>query len=169
LSASNWDNISELNKLPGFLGVEKSFEQFSREWKQWYMSSNPESINLIGEYFFNLCLLIYQLKRLMYLIGKWNENTNSFQKMLFVRSLRLDRLSFAITNFISNKLGPKFIEPPVLDVKSALEDSSCKTPLIFLLSPGVDPTNTLVGLATSNNMYYESLSLGQGQSLVATQ
>lgn len=88
--------------------------------------------------------------------------------MLFVRSLRLDRLSFAITNFISNELGPQFIEPPVMDVKSALEDSSCKTPLIFLLSPGVDPTNTLVGLATSNNIYYESLSLGQGQSLVAT-
>lgn len=105
----------------------------------------------------------------MYLIGKWNESTNSFQKMLFVRSLRLDRLSFAITNFISDKLGSKFIEPPVMDVKSALEDSSCKTPLIFLLSPGVDPTNTLVGLALSNNVYYESLSLGQGQSLVATQ
>jgi len=50
LSSSNWDNISELNKLPGFLGVEKSFEQFSREWKQWYMSSNPESLKLIGEY-----------------------------------------------------------------------------------------------------------------------
>ncbi|XP_025195967.1 dynein heavy chain 2, axonemal [Melanaphis sacchari] len=148
LSSSNWDNISELNKLPGFLGVEKSFEQFSREWKQWYMSSNPESTNLIGN---------------------WNDNTNSFQKMLFVRSLRLDRLSFAITNFIASKLGSKFIEPPVMDVKSALEDSSCKTPLIFLLSPGVDPTNTLIALASSNKMNYESLSLGQGQSLVATQ
>ncbi|XP_026819508.1 dynein heavy chain 2, axonemal-like [Rhopalosiphum maidis] len=148
LSSSNWDNISELNKLPGFLGVEKSFEQFSREWKQWYMSSNPESLKLIGN---------------------WNENTNSFQKMLFVRSLRLDRLSFAISNFIVSKLGSKFIEPPVMDVKSALEDSSCKTPLIFLLSPGVDPTNTLVALASNFNTTYASLSLGQGQSLVATQ
>jgi len=89
--------------------------------------------------------------------------------MLFVRSLRLDRLSFAISNFIVSKLGSEFIEPPVMDVKSALEDSSCKTPLIFLLSPGVDPTNTLVALASNFDTTYTSLSLGQGQSLVATQ
>lgn len=50
LSSTNWDNISELNKLPGFLGVEKSFEMFSQEWKQWYMSSNPESLKLIRKY-----------------------------------------------------------------------------------------------------------------------
>lgn len=112
---------------------------------------------------------MYQSKLILYPIGNWNDNTNSFQKMLFVRSLRLDRLSFAITNFIASKLGTRFIEPPVMDVKSALEDSSCKTPLIFLLSPGVDPTNTLVALATSSKVTYESLSLGQGQSLVATQ
>lgn len=49
LSVSNWDNISELDKLPGFLGIEKSFAQFSREWKQWYMSPDPENQNLIGE------------------------------------------------------------------------------------------------------------------------
>jgi len=112
---------------------------------------------------------IYQFKLFIYPIGQWNDNLNSFQKMLFVRSLRLDRLSFAITNFVADKLGPKFIEPPVMDVKSALEDSSNKTPLIFLLSSGVDPTGTLVALAQRNDMHYASLSLGQGQSLIATQ
>lgn len=112
---------------------------------------------------------MFQFKLCLYSIGKWNENTNSFQKMLFVRSLRLDRLSFAVSNFIADKLGSKFIEPPVMDVKSALEDSNCRTPLIFLLSPGVDPTSTLIALAKNNNISYESLSLGQGQSLFATQ
>lgn len=90
--------------------------------------------------------------------------------MLFVRSLRLDRLSFAISNFIASKLGSRFIEPPVLDVKKALEDSSNKTPLIFLLSPGVDPTNMLLGLDSSTNKVdnLKSLSLGQGQAPIAT-
>ena len=31
----------------------------------------------------------------------------------------------------------RFVEPPVLDMKSVLDDSSTKTPLIFVLSPGV--------------------------------
>lgn len=91
--------------------------------------------------------------------------------MLFVRSLRLDRLSFAISNFIADELGSMFIEPPVLNLKSVLEDSSNKTPLIFLLSPGVDPTSTLIGLAINNDKKYgfQSLSLGQGQAPIATQ
>jgi dynein heavy chain len=95
---------------------------------------------------------------------------NEFQKLLFVRSLRLDRLSFAISNFIANKLSTRFIEPPVLDVRNAFEDSSNKTPLIFLLSPGVDPTNMLLGLAAnfSRSTNLQSLSLGQGQAPIAT-
>lgn len=49
LPSSNWDNISELDKIPGFLGIEKSFAQYSREWKEWYMSPNPESLNIVGK------------------------------------------------------------------------------------------------------------------------
>lgn len=51
---------------------------------------------------------------LMLFIGEWNGICNEFQKMLFVRSLRTDRVSFCITNFIVNQLGPQFVEPPVL-------------------------------------------------------
>lgn len=31
----------------------------------------------------------------------------------------------------------RFVEPPVLDMASVVEDSSTRTPLIFVLSPGV--------------------------------
>lgn len=88
-----------------------------------------------------------------------------------MRCLRLDRLSFAILNFITDKLGAKFVEPPVMDVKSAFEDSSNKTPLIFLLSPGVDPSSTLISLASHYNQReaFQTLSLGQGQAPIATQ
>lgn len=30
-----WDNITELDKIPGFHGVAESFEQFPREWHSW--------------------------------------------------------------------------------------------------------------------------------------
>lgn len=91
--------------------------------------------------------------------------------MLLVRSLRLDRLSFAMSNYVSEKLGPEFIEPPVLNLKNALDDSNNKSPLIFLLSPGVDPSNLLLSLASKKNKMndFQSLSLGQGQAQIATQ
>lgn len=90
--------------------------------------------------------------------------------MLFVRSLRQDRTSFCITNYIINQLGRKYVEPPVLDIKSVFEESIAKTPLIFVLSPGVDPASALMQLAEQCQMAprYFSLSLGQGQAPVAT-
>lgn len=87
-----------------------------------------------------------------------------------MRCLRLDRLSFAMSHFVSEKLGRQFIEPPMMDLVSALEDSSNKTPLIFLLSPGVDPTNMITSLNKNieKDYNFETVSLGQGQAPIAT-
>lgn len=51
-----------------------------------------------------------------------------------------------------------------------VEDSTTKTPLIFVLSPGVDPTAALVQLAEASSMgqRFHALSLGQGQAPIAT-
>ncbi|KAJ8920059.1 hypothetical protein NQ315_011713 [Exocentrus adspersus] len=149
LSETAWDNITELDTLPGFHGVTDSFEQYSREWHQWYIHTEPETLPLIGE---------------------WEGICNEFQRMLFVRSLRQDRVSFSISNFIVNQLGPQFIEPPVLDIKAVLEESVPQTPLIFVLSPGVDPTGALIQLAENSGMskHFNSISLGQGQAPIAT-
>ncbi|XP_025836128.1 dynein heavy chain 2, axonemal-like [Agrilus planipennis] len=149
LSETAWDNITELDKIAGFHGVVNTFEQFPRDWHAWYIHSEPETLPLIGE---------------------WDDQCNEFQKMLFVRSLRSDRLSFSVSNFIINNLDPKFVEPPVLDIRSVLEESLPQTPLIFVLSSGVDPTNSLIQLAEAFDMtpYFFSLSLGQGQAPIAT-
>lgn len=90
--------------------------------------------------------------------------------MLFIRSLRQDRIAFCTANFIINQLGPRFVEPPVLDIKAVLEESVPQSPLIFVLSPGVDPTNALIQLAEQMHMEdnFYSLSLGQGQAPIAT-
>ena len=90
--------------------------------------------------------------------------------MLIVRSLRADRVSFCATGFVVNNLGQKFVEPPNLDINDVLADSTPKTPLIFVLSPGVDPTASLKQLAQKNDMEdkFFYLSLGQGQAPSAT-
>lgn len=40
------------------------------------------------------------------------------QRMLIVRSLRQDRVAFCVTSFIISNLGSRFVEPPVLNMKS---------------------------------------------------
>ncbi|KAJ8721187.1 hypothetical protein PYW07_001962 [Mythimna separata] len=91
-----WDNITELDKLPGFHGLGDAFETLSKEWRDWYLHPEPETQPLIGD---------------------WNDICSDFQKILFVRSLRIDRVSACITTFIVNVLGPRYVEPPVLDIK----------------------------------------------------
>ena len=144
-----WDNITELDNITAFSGIISSIEQSEREWKSWFMSGEPDELALPGE---------------------WENKLNDLQKMLIVRSLRPDRVIFCASTFVVNNLGQKFVEPPILDVVEILSDSSPKTPLIFVLSPGVDPTASLMQLAQKKNMLdrFNYLSLGQGQAPKAT-
>jgi dynein heavy chain len=149
ISAAAWDNLTEMERLlPKFQGLANSMEQAVREWQTWYASSRPEVTPLPGE---------------------WEGSCNELQHMLFVRALRPDRVSFVSTSFIVNNLSQQFVEPPPLDMNAVLADSISRTPLIFVLSPGVDPTKMLLDLAERKNMSsrFHSLSLGQGQAPIA--
>ena len=72
----------------------------------------------------------------------------------------------AITNFVQEKLGKKFVEPPPFDLAKSYVDSNCCAPLIFVLSPGADPTMGLLKFAEDKGFggnKFNSISLGQGQ------
>uniref|UniRef100_A0A1I8MW68 Dynein axonemal heavy chain 2 n=1 Tax=Musca domestica TaxID=7370 RepID=A0A1I8MW68_MUSDO len=149
ISEQAWDNVTELDKVAGFHGIIDSFEQSAKLWQVWYATTNPEVEDLVGE---------------------WNDKLTDFQKICVVRCLRPDRIQFCLTQFIVNSLGTRFVEPPVLDLKVTFEESIAQTPLIFVLSPGVDPAQSLLTLAEQVKMSARmfSLSLGQGQAPVAT-
>jgi dynein heavy chain len=135
-----------MDKLAGFTGLMTSIEQTNREWKAWYMSGKPEEEELPGE---------------------WASKCTEMQKLCIIRALRIDRLLFSAVMFISSNIGPEYVDPPPFDLEAVFQTSNCKTPLIFVLSPGVDPTAGIYQLASQINQEVENCALGQGQAPVA--
>jgi dynein heavy chain len=66
-------------------------------------------------------------------------------------------------NYIIEQLGENFISPPPFDLNLIYKDSSSITPLIFVLSPGADPLNSLVKYGELKKKHIDTVSLGQGQ------
>lgn len=145
----SWENLTQLNKLPAFKGIVESIIQFPEDWQEWYFSTDPEEAIFPGE---------------------WQHKILWHQRILLIRSLRIDRVIFAIRNFVQSSLGADFVGFSTLQIDSVLQDSSPTTPLLFVLSAGVDPTNTLKAFAARKGFgeKFVHLSLGQGQSPKAT-
>ena len=70
-------------------------------------------------------------------------------------------------SYVSAQLSPEFREPPPFDIAASYADSTATAPLVFVLSPGSDPTNTLTVFAEKQGVQLRSLSLGQGQGPAA--
>lgn len=68
--------------------------------------------------------------------------------------------------------GVRFVTPPMVTFEAIFEQSTPFTPVIFILSPGSDPTSNLQKLAERSGFglnRLKILSLGQGQESVAMQ
>ncbi|XP_075717900.1 dynein axonemal heavy chain 6 [Rhinoderma darwinii] len=101
--------------------------------------------------------------------GTWEEELNLFQKLILVKSVMEEKVVFAITEFVINNLGKKFIENPPVDLATLYQDMSPATPLIFILSTGSDPMGAFQRFAKEKGYSerVQSISLGQGQGPIA--
>nr|KAJ3423148.1 Dynein heavy chain 7, axonemal [Polyrhizophydium stewartii] len=149
ISEKSWGEIVRLSDMEPFSDFAKTFNENIAEWKRLFESPDPQDFNLPG---------------------KWHMALTSFERLLVLRCLRPDKMTIAITGFIIEKMGHKYVEPPPFDLASSYGDSNPCAPLIFVLSPGADPMTGLLRFAEDMKMggnRLNSISLGQGQGPIA--
>uniref|UniRef100_A0A1A9WZZ0 Dynein axonemal heavy chain 7 n=1 Tax=Glossina brevipalpis TaxID=37001 RepID=A0A1A9WZZ0_9MUSC len=150
LGVQSWNEICRLSELANFKGFREHVEQNLTLWKGFFDSPTPQDNQSIPQ--------------------PWSTKLSMFQKLLILRVLRPDKLVPGVLAFVAHELGQKYVDPPQFDLSASFSDSHCCIPLIFILTPGSDPTATLLKFADeqgfgSNRLF--SLSLGQGQGPIA--
>ncbi|CAM6076097.1 unnamed protein product [Sphagnum tenellum] len=135
-------DIEEWNFLLSGAGLERSFTEDASSWSHFYASQEPYYEDLPAE---------------------WAEKLSNFQMLLVVRVLRPDKLVGAVSGFLLDAMGQRYVEPPGFDLTSAYGDSDALTPLIFILSAGSDPMAALLKFSEEGKHVVNTISLGQGQ------
>ena len=128
-----------------FKRLPESFTRYGNAWKQWYDSETPE--NLVPP--------------------DLDDKLDLFDRLLLVRCLREDRTMLAARNFVSEMLGPEYANSPTLDFDHLAETNDPLTPIIFILSPGSDPTQMITGMARRKRKIVRDVSMGEGQEIQA--
>jgi dynein heavy chain len=74
----------------------------------------------------------------------------------------------ALTQFIANQIGEKFIEDVVFTIQQTYDESTPQMALFYILSPGIDPVKNIEQLGeksgfTEASGTFFNVSLGEGQ------
>lgn len=155
ISNEAWLNVVELSQsVKFFSNLTNDMASNESMWRRWYEDNEPEQIGIPD----------YEAKIAdIPVIGP-------FYKLLIVRSLRVDRCQLMVKWFIKNtaEMGEKYVEPVTDTVESIVDGMVSSTPVIFLLSIGADPTETLQALARKRKLPEPAtISMGEGQEPVA--
>ena len=144
-SPKMWDEITRLASVcPAFASLPDDIAKDLAGWRAVYDSAQPHQEPLPGSYASGL---------------------TSFQLLLVMRCLRPDKVIPAVSDFVEGTMGRRFIEPPPFDLPGSYKESSAVTPLLFVLSPGSDPTSALLKFAEDMEKgdSISVISMGQGQ------
>uniref|UniRef100_A0A4W4ESU8 Uncharacterized protein n=2 Tax=Electrophorus electricus TaxID=8005 RepID=A0A4W4ESU8_ELEEL len=150
LSNHSWGGIKALCVMEEFQNLDRDIKGSAKRWKNFVESECPEKEKFPQDW----------------------KNKNSLQRLCMMRALRPDRMTYAIRDFVEEKLGSKYVMGRAVDFAVSFKESGAATPMFFILSPGVDPLKDVekhgrkLGY-TFDNRNFHNVSLGQGQELVA--
>ncbi|KAI5707535.1 hypothetical protein M8J77_004618 [Diaphorina citri] len=146
-----WEHVVKLSEqFPEKFGrlcddLEKNLDA----WKKWYDEDKSESAPPPNNY---------------------DSVLTEFDRLMLIRCFRMDRVYQSICNYVEEVMGAEFITPSFISYDAIFEQSSCNSPVVFILSPGSDPTEDLMKLCLRNLQEqdkFKFLSLGQGQEKTA--
>uniref|UniRef100_A0AAX7T9Q1 Dynein axonemal heavy chain 17 n=1 Tax=Astatotilapia calliptera TaxID=8154 RepID=A0AAX7T9Q1_ASTCA len=152
LSNHSWGGIKALCSMEEFRNLDRDIEGSAKRWKKFVESECPEKEKFPQEW----------------------KSKSSLQRLCIMRALRPDRMTYAVRDFVEEKLGSKYVIGRSLDFAVSFEESGPATPMFFILSPGVDPLKDVekhgrkLGY-TFDNKNLHNVSLGQGQEVIAEQ
>ena len=89
-----------------------------------------------------------------------------FDKLLLFACLNIENLIPTFCDFVDNGIGSNYIGSPQLDIHKAFADSSCVTPIVFILGETADPCSQIYDLAERINIVgkrLQFLCLGVGK------
>ncbi|KGL87447.1 Dynein heavy chain 9, axonemal, partial [Charadrius vociferus] len=152
LSNHSWGGIKALSSMEEFRNLDRDIEGSAKRWKKFVESECPEKEKFPQEW----------------------KNKSALQRLCIMRAIRPDRMTYAVRDFVEEKLGSKYVVGRSLDFATTFEESGPATPMFFILSPGVDPLKDVEKQGkklgyTFNNRNFHNVSLGQGQEVVAEQ
>uniref|UniRef100_A0A8C0H9D3 Uncharacterized protein n=2 Tax=Chelonoidis abingdonii TaxID=106734 RepID=A0A8C0H9D3_CHEAB len=152
LSNLSWGGIKSLSSMKEFRNLDRDIEGSAKRWKKFVESECPEKEKFPQEW----------------------KSKSALQRLCMLRAIRPDRMTYAVRDFVEEKLGSKYVVGRSLDFATSFEESGPATPMFFILSPGVDPLKDVEKQGkkfgyTFNNRNFHNVSLGQGQEVVAEQ
>ncbi|CAF0871119.1 unnamed protein product [Rotaria sordida] len=146
-----WEDCVRLSRdFNQFATLLDDIEHNEHVWKKWFDSDAPEQ-----EEHFPM---------------DYGQRSSAFQNLMLLRCFRVDRIYLAITQYVTKIMGDQFVTPPVIHFEAIWEQSTPLSPIIFILSPGSDPTTDLLKLAERTEFgaaKVKLLAMGQGQEKVA--
>uniref|UniRef100_A0A8D0L2M4 Dynein axonemal heavy chain 11 n=1 Tax=Sphenodon punctatus TaxID=8508 RepID=A0A8D0L2M4_SPHPU len=150
LSNAAWSSIKTMSFMDEFRGLDRDIEGSPKRWKKVVESECPEREKFPQEW----------------------KTKSSLQKLIMMRALRPDRMTYAARNFVEEKLGAKYVERRKTEFAQSFQESGPASPVVFILSPGVDPLKAVESLGNKLGFTIDSgklhnVSLGQGQEAIA--
>ena len=158
LPDSAWIAVAALGDIEEFAKLPSDLVEAAPRFREWFNSVSPENEKLPLDWA--------------------GLDRTPFQKMMVVRCMRPDRMAAALRNFVRKVLpnGSSYADCDstlnsleILD--QSLKDSTSRTPILFILSPGANVVADLDVLANKYDFQkgksYHNVSMGQGQDVIA--
>ena len=140
-----WNLVKVVSaKLPKFEGLLENIRDDIEAWHEFWLSADPLE------------------EEIPY---KWGEKLDEFEKLLMMKIWRPEKLMFAFTKYVQATMGDFYVESPPVTMEKLFADTTCRKPVIFILSQGADPTSNLKKFAKDHDKSdtFVMLSLGKGQ------